>query len=106
DFTTPRRIGSARADHALTDVARDEQGTARATVTGQDGAGVALEWGPECPWVQLHTADRPEPALDRTGLALEPMTCPPDALATGDDLVVLRPGERHRAWWVIAPVSP
>lgn len=105
DFSTPRAIGSTRADHALTDVRRDEHGRARATVVAADGDGVAVEWGPECPWVQLHTADRPEPRLNRTGLALEPMTCPPDALASGDDLVVLAPGEDHRAWWLIAPVT-
>jgi aldose 1-epimerase len=106
DFTTPRRIGSTLADHALTDVVLDQGGRARAALVAVDGAGVAIEWGPECPWVQLHTADRPEPALDRTGLAIEPMTCPPAALTTGDDLVVLAPGEEHRAWWVIAPVLP
>lgn len=106
DFATPRRIGKTWADHALTDVVRDEHGRARATLVAEDGAGVALEWGPECGWVQLHTADRPEPVLDRTGLALEPMTCPPDAFATGEDLVVLAPGEHHRAWWVIAPITP
>lgn len=103
DFTTPRRIGSTRADHAFTDVRRHD-GDARVTVLAADGAGVAMTWGPECPWVQLHTADRPEPELDRTGLAVEPMTCPPDAFTSGDDLVVLAPGAHHRAWWAIAPV--
>lgn len=103
DFTTPRRIGSTRVDHALTDVRR-EDGEARATLVAADGAGVSLSWGPECPWVQLHTADRAEPELDRTGLAVEPMTCPPDAFTSGDDLVVLDPGSGHRAWWEIAPV--
>jgi len=106
DFTTPRLIGSTTADHALTDLLGDEQGRVRAVLVADDGGGVSLEWGAECPWVQLHTADRPEPGLHRTGLALEPMTCPPDAFRTGEGVVVLDPGQRHRAWWVIAPISP
>ncbi|WP_240641010.1 aldose 1-epimerase family protein [Nocardioides ferulae] len=106
DFTEPRVLGPIFADHAFTDLERDSRGRARATLLTHDGSGVAMEWGPELPWVQVHTADRPEPALNRTGLALEPMSCPPDALSSGEDLVVLRPGERHSAWWVIAPVLP
>lgn len=106
DFTVPRRVGSTEVDHAFTDVVPDARHRARASVLGPDGSGVALEWGPACGWVQVHTADRPEPALHRTGLAVEPMTCPPDALRSGDDLVVLDPGDRHRAWWTIAPVIP
>jgi aldose 1-epimerase len=40
-------------------------------------------------WVQVYTADDlPE---RRSALAVEPMTSPPNALATGDDLVVLGP---------------
>ncbi|KWX09966.1 galactose mutarotase, partial [Carbonactinospora thermoautotrophica] len=53
------------------------------------------------PWVQVHTADRPEPRFDRAGLAVEPMTCPPDAFNSGTDLVVLEPGAAHAASWTI-----
>jgi aldose 1-epimerase len=42
-------------------------------------------------WMQLYTAN----ALGRVGLAVEPMTCPPDAFVSGDDLVVLKPGDEH-----------
>ena len=52
--------------------------------------------------MQIHTADRPERALDRAGLAVEPMSCPPDAFNSGQDLVVLEPGERHTASWTIS----
>jgi aldose 1-epimerase len=41
--------------------------------------------------MQLYTAE----ALDREGLAVEPMTCPPNAFATGTDLVVLEAGDTH-----------
>ena len=41
--------------------------------------------------MQLFTGE----AVGRTALAVEPMTCPPDAFRTGQDLVVLQPGESH-----------
>jgi aldose 1-epimerase len=71
-------------------------------VRAADGGGVAMHWSTaELPWVQVHTADRPDPADDRVGLAVEPMTCPPDALNSGTDLVVLQPGDTHSASWEI-----
>ncbi|PKQ34450.1 MAG: galactose mutarotase, partial [Actinobacteria bacterium HGW-Actinobacteria-11] len=55
-----------------------------------------------CPWVQVHTADTPAvAATHRIGLAVEPMTCPPDAFNSGVDLVTLAPGEAHAASWRI-----
>jgi aldose 1-epimerase len=54
--------------------------------------------------VQVHTGDRPEPADHRRGLAVEPMTCPPDAFTSGVDLVHLGPGESHEASWSIAAI--
>jgi len=38
----------------------------------------------------------------RSGLAVEPMTCPPNALATGQDLLVLEPGQAWSAPWGIS----
>lgn len=102
DFTEPRVIGTTFLDHAFTGLARDELGVARVRLIGADGAGVQMTWGDACPWVQLHTADRPEPAYDRVGLAVEPMTCPPDAFNSGTDLIVLQPGGTIAAGWRIA----
>ena len=39
------------------------------------------------------------PAVQRRGLAVEPMTCPPNAFRTGEALVTLEPGESHTATW-------
>ncbi|HWU31187.1 MAG TPA: galactose mutarotase, partial [Microbacterium sp.] len=58
-------------------------------------------WDAGCPWVQVHTADLPDPAASRRGLAVEPMTCPPDAFNSGTDLIVLEPGAAHTAGWSI-----
>jgi aldose 1-epimerase len=101
DLRAPRRLGAVEVDHAFTGLVTGPDGRVRAELRGPDGAGVALEWAAaELPWVQVHTADRPaEPDLHRAGLAVEPMTAPPDALASGQDVVRLRPGDRHAARW-------
>lgn len=106
DFSEPRRVGSTEVDHAYTGLLPDRDGLVRARVTGPDGSGAECVWDPEVlPWVQLHTADVPgDAALHRTGTALEPMTCPPDAFNSGTDLVVLAPGERHGASWTLRAV--
>jgi aldose 1-epimerase len=105
DFRTARPVGDAQVDNAFTDVAFDG-GEASATVLDADGVGARLTFGPTTPWVQVCTSDwRGEPGY-RAGLAVEPMTCPPDALRSGTDLVVLDAGEAHRTWWRIAAVRP
>ncbi|MGX5657992.1 aldose 1-epimerase family protein [Geodermatophilus nigrescens] len=108
DFRAGRTpLAGVAVDHAVTAVAPDDDGTARAEVRTADGSGVALEWDPRAlPWVQLHTADRPEPGLHRAGLAVEPMTCPPDAFRTGEGVVRLEPGDRHVARWRIRALAP
>ncbi len=104
DFSDGRPIGDLFIDHAFTALVRDASGLACVEVRAGDGHGAALTWGAVCPWVQLHTGDRPEPEWNRAGLAAEPMTCPPDAFNSGTDLVVLQPGEHHEASWRIAAV--
>lgn len=105
DFRTARPIGEAFIDHAFTGLARDEQGRAQVTVRHPSGSGVALSWGAACSWVQVHTADRPDPAENRIGLAVEPMTCAPDAFNSGVGLVHLAPGESHQGSWRIAALD-
>jgi aldose 1-epimerase len=102
DFRSTVPLVGATVDHAFTGLKADGDGLARVVLRGSEGEGVALEWDPAIlPWVQVHTADRPEPRLNRSGLAVEPMTCPPNALHTGDHLIRLEPGETHTAWWRI-----
>lgn len=102
DFRTPTPIGAAQVDHAFTALVREADGTARVRLEAPDGFAVEMTWGTELDWVQVHTADRPEPELNRAGLAVEPMTCPPDAFRTGQDVVVLEPGQDHSASWTIS----
>jgi aldose 1-epimerase len=51
--------------------------------------------------VQLFTGD-PLPDIDRRALAVEPMTCPPNAFRTGEDVIRLEPGETFTGSWGIS----
>lgn len=104
DFRSPRTLGQVKIDHAFTGISRDGAGLARVRVLDPSGTGVELEWGTEWPWVQVHTGDKPV-GPDRLGLAVEPMTCPPDALHSGTDLVHLQPGGSHAASWTIRALA-
>ena len=105
DFREPRLVAATEIDHAFCDVLAGADGLAVARVVGADGHGSEIVWDPAvCPWVQVHTADRPEAVNNRVAMAIEPMTCPPDAFRTGDGLIVLEPGEASSAWWTIRAV--
>ena len=97
DWREPHTVGDVFIDHAFTGFS-----VARVRLTDSTGSGVEMTWGPDCHWVQLHTADLPDAALSRRGLAVEPMTCPPDSFNSGTDLVTLQPGESSSASWAIA----
>ncbi|MBA3265623.1 MAG: aldose 1-epimerase family protein [Nocardioidaceae bacterium] len=99
DFRIPRTIRETQIDNAYTGLTFDDRGFAVASLRSEEGKGVELRWDASCPWVQVHTADRPERELNRVGLALEPMTCPPDAFRTGTDLIVLEPADTHSVRW-------
>jgi len=106
DFRAERTIGDLFVDHAFTELEPGSDGRAAVEVLAPGGQGVAMSWSvEELPWVQVHTGDRPEPELDRLGLAVEPMTCPPDAFTSGVDLVRLAPGESHTASWTITALG-
>lgn len=102
DFRTPTPIAGTAIDHAFTTLLRDGSGTATVRLTDPSGSGVTMTWGTECPWVQIHTADLPDPAKSRLGLAVEPMTCPPDAFNSKIDLISIQPGETTSATWTIS----
>lgn len=102
DFRGGKALKGLALDHAVTGLARAEDGQCRVRVRDGQGSGVQIAFGPELPWLQVHTADRPEPEWNRAGLAVEPMSCPPDAFRTGTDLIRLEPGEATTLRWSIS----
>jgi aldose 1-epimerase len=100
DFREGRPIADTVVDHAFTDLSRDPDGLARVTLRSPGGAGVELWADEHFAWLQAYTGDD-QPTGARTALAVEPMTAPPDAFNSGDDLVVLQPGATFSARWGI-----
>ncbi len=99
EFHAGTPIGPRQADNAFTDLERRPDGRVEARLTSPDGRTTVL-WGDSTVrWWQLFTGDVLPERWRRRALALEPMTCGPNALNTGDDLVVLEPGGSHSMTW-------
>lgn len=104
DFRSPRRIGATVLDTAFTGLARSADGLSWVVLNDADSA-VGMWFDSSYPWVQVFSADRPGPD-SRQHLAVEPMTCPPNAFATGTDLIVLAPGEHTESSYGITSTPP
>ena len=96
DFTDGRSLRGIGLDTCFTGLPTGDDGCWRVDV-GSGGRTTTL-WADAgaFPYVQLFTGDGlPEPKNRRSGLAVEPMTCPADAFNSGDGLLTLAPG---RPW--------
>ena len=102
DFRRPRAIGSTVLDHAFTDLERDAGGRAWVELSVPDGPAVRLWVDAAYPYLMLFTGDT-LPGGGRRSLAVEPMTCAPNAFVSGDGLVVLEPGEAFEGSWGVVP---
>ena len=102
DFRRPRPIGSTKLDHAFTDLKRDQDGRARVELAGRPGMGLTLWVDEAYGYLMLFSGD-PLPDVDRRSLAVEPMTCPPNAFRTGEALARLEPGSSFTSAWGITP---
>lgn len=73
-------------------------------LTAPDGRGVMLWADPVFAYAQVFTPrDYPSATGSRHAVAVEPMTCPADALNSGTGLITLAPGELWRASWGLTP---
>jgi aldose 1-epimerase len=98
DFRRGARVGDRPVDAPYTDLARDRNGRAWVRLTAGDG--VRELWADESHSViQLFTGDTLASDRRRRGLAAEPMTCPPNALRTGDGVIRLEPGNAITTRW-------
>lgn len=94
-------LGGRRIDRAYTDLRREADGTAWVRLSGSRRT--ASFWlDASHPWLEIYTADAVPPPWTRRGLGVEPMTCPPNALASGVDLRRLAPGASTSGSWGIA----
>jgi aldose 1-epimerase len=76
----------------------DLGGAPTATVAGPAGS-LQLTLGPSFRWLVVFTGDTlPEPDRRRS-VAVEPLTCPPHAFATGSDVITLQPGTPWTDQW-------
>jgi aldose 1-epimerase len=98
DFRTPRKLAGTVLDTAFTQLGRDADGLAWVHVAGA-GAHTGMWLDASYPWVQVFTSDPLEPEHRRKAVAVEPMTCPPNAFVTGIDLIRLAPGESVTHRW-------
>lgn len=100
DFRSSRKVAGTVLDHAFTGLRRDADGLAWVVLEGA-GARSALWVDGTYHWLQVFTGDPLEPAMRRTALAVEPMTCPPNAFGSGENLITLAPGESVSCRWGI-----
>lgn len=98
DIRFPRVLSSLSLDTAFRVSTH-----APAVLRAPDGSRTELwqdaSWG----WLQIFlTPDYPSPDGPVWALALEPMTAPPNALKTGEDLIWLEPGQTWQGMWGIS----
>jgi aldose 1-epimerase len=99
DFTRARRIGAQRIDTCFGDLARDGDGRARVRLRDPAAGREVTVWMDAAfRFVHVYTADAVDDlARARAGIAVEPITCAPDAFNSGAGLEVLEPGASFTA---------
>ena len=103
DLRRPTVLGERRLDTAYTDLGRDSQGEAVVAISDtRTGGAVQVRMDRAWTHVMVFTGDTVGERA-RHGLAIEPMTCPANALRTGEGLVLLQPDEIWEGTWSITP---
>lgn len=100
DFRTAKTLAGSDLDDAFVEPSRDANGLSWARLTRADGSVVSIWMDQAAKAWQVCTGNHVgSPEQQRTGVAIEPMSCIADAFRTGDDLVTLAPGETHTLAW-------
>ncbi|MGW1069935.1 aldose 1-epimerase family protein [Streptomyces aureus] len=104
DFREPRAIGADRLDTPFGSLVRDADGRAVVRLAHpSDGHGVDLWLAEGTEYLQIYTGDTLAEPERRRAVAVEPMSCPPNAFADGVAVVALEPGDHHTLRWGITP---
>ncbi len=101
DYRSGRQIGDARLDDCFTDLDRDPDGRAHAELSFE-GRSASLWVDEAYAYLMIFTGDTLAPERRRHGLAVEPMSCPADALRSGEGIVTLQPGEAFTGTWGVS----
>jgi aldose 1-epimerase len=102
DFGEGRPLRDLELDTAFGGCEPGPDGLVRHSVRS-GAAGVEVWAQPVFRWVQVFTSEYP--GKGARAVAIEPMTCPPDALNSGVDLLWLSPGETWAGRWGITPLG-
>jgi aldose 1-epimerase len=100
DFRSGRSLAGARLDDCFTDLPPTtdedlpEDARWQVTLTQAGGRRTALWADAAWPYVMCYTGDTLASEDRRRGVAVEPMTCPPNALRTGLSVIRLTQGAR------------
>ncbi|BBH65783.1 aldose 1-epimerase [Actinoplanes sp. OR16] len=100
DYSEPRKIGAAVLDTTFGDIDFDADGITAVTLSSGDSKIVVWADDKFNYW-QVFTGDTLHGERHRRSVAVEPMTCPPDAFRSGRDLIVLEPGQTWTTSWGI-----
>ena len=99
DLRQARLVGAQQIDAPFTDLTREADGRATSRLSAPDGTCVELWVDERYTFLEVYTGDGLSASRRRRSLAVEPMTCAPNAFQSGEGLVRLEPGERIEAAW-------
>jgi aldose 1-epimerase len=99
DFRRGRSLAGASLDYAFTDLRRDSDDRAWVHLAGPDGHTAHLWVDEAYPVIEIFTGDTLPADRRRRGLGTEPMSCPPNAFQTGEQVTRLAPGESVTSTW-------
>jgi len=103
DFQEPRAVGDTVLDTCFAGLDRGEDGVARAVLADPATGRSTTLWVDEAyGYLMVYTGDT-RPDVSRRSVAVEPMTCPPQAFRTGESVIVLAPGDSMTASWGLTP---
>ncbi|WRS30675.1 aldose-1-epimerase [Actinomycetaceae bacterium MB13-C1-2] len=87
DFREGDLIGTRQVDHAFTSLPSGEW----SVTLSHPATGMTVVLSSDEDWLQVFSGDN----QGRRGVAVEPMTCAPNAFNSGEGLIVLAPGESN-----------
>ena len=103
DLRSARVLGDSELDTCFTDLERTDDDRISVDLSAPSGSRMVSVWADRAfGYLMIYTGHTLDPAeRRRQGLAIEPMTCPPNAFRSGRDVVRLDPDSRWTGSWGI-----